>query len=264
MTPSLQLTAVQLRVVDLSRSLEFYVRRVGFGVVSQTASEAELGATGNAAILRLQEKPDASRAPPDSAGLFHVALLFPQRGGLGGWLQFAAGNGVDFEGFSDHGVSEAIYLSDPDGNGLEFYADRPRELWPHANGELAMTTRPLAVRSLLAEAIPAGANPLAGAGWGHLHLRVTDLDRSEAFYQDTLGVEVRQRSFPGARFLAADGYHHHLGLNTWGGPRVAQPAAAVGIAEATFARRDAVTESVIADPDGIHIRVQPARSLSDV
>ena len=261
MTPSLQLTAVQLRVTDLARSVDFYVRRLGFGVVHQTATKADLAPTGDAApIMTLQERRNASRPPADSAGLFHVALLFPQRGALGGWLQFAAEKGVDFEGFSDHGVSEAIYVSDPDGNGLEFYADRPRDLWPHANGELAMNTRPLAVRSLLADAIPAGANPLAGSGWGHLHLRVTDLDRSEAFYQDKLGVAVRQRSFPGARFLAANGYHHHLGLNTWGGPRVAQPANAVGIAEAIFARRGAPAESVFVDPDGIHIRVQPGLS----
>jgi catechol 2,3-dioxygenase len=190
--------------------------------------------------------------------LFHAALLFPTRATLGAWLQFAAERGVDFEGFSDHGVSEAIYLSDPDGNGLEFYADRPFEQWPYAKGELAMTTRPLSVRSLLAEASPAGPTPLHGASWGHLHLRVTDLERSESFYKEKLGVEVMQRSFPGARFLAADNYHHHIGLNTWGAPRRAQPEDALGLAEATFARAGATRETTFIDPDGIHLRVQPA------
>jgi catechol 2,3-dioxygenase len=239
--------------------MDFYGRCLGFSVLRHTDSSAELAPTADAApILTLQERRIAHRAPTDTAGLFHVAILFPHRAALGGWLQFAAEKGVDFEGFSDHGVSEAIYLSDPDGNGLEFYVDRPRENWPFANGELAMTTRPLAVRSLLAEATSGGSKPLAGSYLGHLHLRVTDLDRSESFYREKLGVEVMQRSFPGARFLAADGYHHHLGLNTWGGPRSPQPAGALGLAEATFARAGATVESTFVDPDGIHLRVQPA------
>ena len=100
--------------------------------------------------------------------------------------------------------------------------------------------------------------PLAGSNWGHLHLRVTDLDRSEAFYRDQLGLEVMQRSFPGARFMATDGYHHHLGLNTWGGPRLPLPPGALGLAEATFARVGTAAESNLADPDAIHLRVQPA------
>jgi catechol 2,3-dioxygenase len=239
--------------------MEFYGRCLGFSVLRHTETSAELAPTADAApILRLQERRTAHRAPTDTAGLFHVAVLFPHRAALGGWLQFTAEKGVDFEGFSDHGVSEAIYLSDPDGNGLEFYVDRPRENWPFANGELAMTTRPLAVRSLLAEATAGGTKPLAGSCLGHLHLRVTDLDQSESFYREKLGVEVMQRSFPGARFLAADGYHHHLGLNTWGGPRFPQPEGALGLAEATFARAGVMEERTFIDPDGIHLRVQPA------
>src|SRR6185436_8329357 len=130
-----------------------------------------------------------------------------------------------------------------DGNGLEFYADRPRESWPFANGEIAMTTRPLALQRLLADAAPTTDAPLAGARWGHLHLRVTDLERSEEFYRETLGMAVMQRSYPGARFLAADGYHHHLGLNTWGNPRQPQPPGALGLAEATFTRAGISSEA---------------------
>jgi catechol 2,3-dioxygenase len=121
-----------------------------------------------------------------------------------------------------------------------------------------MTTRPLALQSLLAAAGPTTREPLAGADWGHLHLRVTNLERSENFYREQLGVEVMQRSYPGARFLAADGYHHHLGLNTWGSPRQPQPREALGLAAATFGRAGVLTETEQVDPDGIHLRVQPA------
>ena len=259
MTPSLQLTAIHLRVSDLTRSVEFYVRQLGFTSARQSATQAELAAGADSApVLFLTEIHGVPPPRREHAGLFHAAMLFSRREDLGGWLQRAAQNGVDFEGFSDHGVSEAIYLSDPDGNGLEFYADRPREMWPHANGELAMTTRPLDVRGLLAEGAQAGQQPLSGANWGHLHLRVTDLDRSETFYRTALGMEVMQRSFLGARFLGADGYHHHLAINTWGSPRLPQPGDALGLAEATFARAGTTIETVQTDPDGIHLRIQPA------
>jgi catechol 2,3-dioxygenase len=258
-TKTLQLTAVHLRVPDLDRSVDFYVRCLGFAVVRRAGVEAELAPSPeSAAILTLTEDRHAPAATPDAAGLFHAALLFPDRGALAGWLRSTAEKSVDFEGFSDHGVSEAIYLSDPDGNGLEFYADRPKTEWPYNDGEIAMTTRPLDVRGLLESAAPAAPAPLAGTQWGHLHLRITDLNRSEAYYRTTLGMDVMQRSFPGARFLAADGYHHHLGLNTWGNPRLPQPAGALGLANATFRRTGAATEISLVDPDGIHLRVQPA------
>jgi catechol 2,3-dioxygenase len=256
---SLQLNAIQLRVPNLARSLDFYSRRLGFVVVDQMADEAELATSAEAEpILTLTERSGAAHAPREAAGLFHAAMLFPNRRALGAWLKFAAAQGIDFEGFSDHGVSEAIYFSDGDGNGLEFYVDRPREQWPMAHGELAMTTRPLALQSLLAAAGPTTREPLAGADWGHLHLRVTDLERSEHFYREQLGLEVMQRSYPGARFLGADGYHHHLGLNTWGSPRQPQPHDALGLAAATFGRAGVITETDRVDPDGIHLRVQPA------
>jgi catechol 2,3-dioxygenase len=258
MPASLQLIGIHLRVSDLARSIDFYARRLGFIVADRGASQASLATAADVApILMLTEQRHAAHPPRDAAGLFHAAVLFPSRSALGGWLQFTAAQSVDFEGFSDHGVSEAIYLSDPDGNGLEFYADRPRADWPFANGELAMTTRPLAVRNLLADATPAGSAPLIGAMWGHLHLRVTDLDRSEGFYRAQLGVKVMQGSFPGARFLAADGYHHHIGINTWGNPRLPQPPGALGLIEATFARTGSTTESALSDPDGMHLRLQP-------
>ena len=225
---NLQLASIALRVPDLARSVEFYSGKLGFAVAARHPGQAELAVDKkSAAILTLIEDAAAPPAPRDAAGLFHNALLFADRGALGRWLRFAAGNRVNFDGFSDHAVSEAIYLSDPDGNGLEFYADRSRETWPFAaNGEVAMSTRPLDVESLLAAAKPDGDSVLAGTRWGHLHLRVTNLARSEAFYRTTLGMAVTQSSYSGARFLAADGYHHHLGLNTWGEPRRSQPSGA--------------------------------------
>ena len=151
-----------------------------------------------------------------------------------------------------------LFRSDPDGNGLEVYADRPRGTWPReAGGELAMFTRALDLRKLVAEGAGLAVSPLRGARWGHLHLRVTDLERSEDFYRRSLGLETTQRSFPGARFLAADGYHHHVGLNTWGGPRLARPPQALGLAGAVFRRAGIATGIELADPDQITLRLEP-------
>ena len=257
MNPSLQLASVHLRVADLARSVEFYAGRLGFAPLHSAGNRAELAVgPGSPAILTLTEDRDAPPAPHAAAGLFHAALLLPSRAALGNWLRRAGEGGVEFDGFSDHGVSEALYFSDPDGNGLEFYADRPRDRWPFAaNGEVAMITKPLALQNLLADAGSAAAAPLAGAHWGHLHLRVTDLDRSEKFYRATLGVALTQGSYPGARFLAADGYHHHLGLNTWGQPRAPRPPEALGLVEATFARAGVTTPQTTHDPDGIALRL---------
>lgn len=267
MIPSLQISAVHLRVADLARSVEFYTRQLGFVPRNVTADHADLAVAP--VLLTLTGDPSAPPAPPAAAGLFHAALLFPSRPALGAWLKFAATAGVAFAGASDHGVSEALYFSDPDGNGLEFYTDRAPATWPYAaNGELAMTTQHLDVPALLAAAAPPSATPLAGlpaagaapadARWGHLHLRVTDLARSEAFYRTALGVDVTQGSYPGARFLAADGYHHHLGLNTWGQPRAPRSPTALGLVEATFTRRGVRPGQSLSDPDGIAVRVQPA------
>ncbi len=261
MNSTLALIAVTLRIRSLAVSVEFYTQRLGFVIAEQAVDRATLTtSSGSPALLTLLATPHAPPAPRAAAGLFHAAVLLPSRPALGAWLTHAQAQGVEFQGFSDHGVSEAIYLSDPDGNGLEFYADRPRAVWPVSDdGQIAMTTHPLDLRGLLAEAAltPASTAPLVGARWGHLHLRVTDLERSEAFYRAQLGVVVTQRSYPGARFLAADGYHHHLALNTWGNPSQPKPADALGLTEATFARVDLATDSVLLDPDGIRLRVSP-------
>lgn len=268
MFDSLQLSAVHLRVANLARMADFYTQRLGFVAVASAAGRADLAvAAGAPPILTLSEAATAPVAPRDAAGLFHAALLLPDRPALGAWLKFAAAQGVEFDGFSDHGVSEAIYLSDPEGNGFEFYADRPRAAWPFTpGGELAMGTQPLDVPSLLragdalrSSRSPA-ASPLQAARWGHLHLRVTQLERSEAFYRAQLGVTLMQDSYPGARFLAADGYHHHVALNTWGTPRRPQPPGALGLAEATFFRAGLAAAADLVDPDGMRVRLQPLKN----
>lgn len=264
MTSSLHISSVRLSVANLARSVRFYTEQVGFVARQLAPSAVALAVTPDReSILVLEAASPATPAPRDAAGLFHAALLLPSSAALGGWLHHAASHGVEFDGFSDHGVSQAIYFSDPDGNGLEFYADRPRDEWPYANGELAMTTHPLALQRLLAEASPAGDQPLAGAAWGHLHLRVTDLERSEAFYRETLGLAVMQRSFPGARFLAADDYHHHLGLNVWGHPRRPHSADTLGLAGVTFAHVGTTTTRSLVDPDGISLQVVPLGVLAE-
>jgi catechol 2,3-dioxygenase len=253
----LALRHVQLRVSDLARSVDFYTRQLGFVLIRKNVGRAELGAEADGSVLlTLTEDRTASPAPRDAAGLFHAAVLLPSRDALGRWLRAAADAGTRFDGFSDHGVSEAIYLTDPDGNGLEFYADRPRVDWPRRGDEIAMSTEPLDLPSLLAASAQDATEPvLKDARWGHLHLRVTDLERSESFYRDNLGVVVTQRSYPGARFLAADGYHHHIGLNTWGQPRQARSATSLGLAEATFVRTGLAAEQSLKDPDGIALRL---------
>ncbi len=269
MSATLELRSIHLRVADLARSVAFYSEKLGFAIVQQTTTRAELAVAPSATpILTLTEDRNAPPAPRDAAGLFHAALLLPSRAALGAWLRFAADRGVEFHGFSDHGVSDAIYFADPDGNGLEFYADQPRDAWPFdAAGSLTMVTRPLDLPSLLATAPATPNSPLAGlpseasaeegARWGHLHLRVTDLERSEKFYRDTLGVALTQGTYPGARFLAADGYHHHVAVNTWGQPRAPQPPGALGLAKATFARAGHAAPQSHRDPDGIALTIAP-------
>ena len=250
-TSALELRSIHLRVRDLERSLAFYAGQVGFDLQRRGADTAELATgEGGAGHLILSAAPAADDAGPADAGLFHAALLFPSRKSLGAWLRTAAARGLAFDGAADHGVSEALYTRDPDGNGLEFYADREATSWPRRHGELAMSTEPLDLAGLLKEG-SVGEGDFGGCRWGHLHLRVTNLERSSAHYQRLLGLEVTQRSFPGARFLAADGYHHHLGLNTWGSPQRPQPRGVIGLVAAHFIRPGQPPTEGAPDPDGI-------------
>lgn len=214
-----------LRVADLPRSLVLYRDLLGFRVTGQQAATATLTAAEDGLpALILTAVPGARPRPPRTTGLFHVAIRLKNRQALGQVLWRLAAGRWRLQGAADHGVSEALYLADPDGNGLELYIDRPRDVWRWDGDQVAMVTAPLDLDALLDEADPqaAASHPL-DADIGHMHLQVASLARAERFYRGVLGFRVMQRSYPGALFVAAGGYHHHLGLNTWAGPDASPP-----------------------------------------
>ena len=210
------LGAVHLTVSELDRSLEYYRSAVGLSVLDSGAGRASLGA-GERELLALTEEPGA-RPAGGYTGLYHFALLLEQRADLARWLAHAARDRVRLTGLSDHFVSEALYLRDPDGHGIEIYWDRPREVW---EGQVAarMTTLPLDVDSLLGELDDPASEPFDGLTdqtvMGHVHLKVADVGQTVAFYRDVLGFALMARLGAQAAFFAAGGYHHHLGANTW-------------------------------------------------
>jgi catechol 2,3-dioxygenase len=225
--------AVRLRAADLDALATFYERVIGLHPLERSGGLVRLGPRGGEPLVELVAAPDAAPAPSFSTGLFHLAILVPDRAELARSLERVIGAGWRLTGASDHLVSEALYLDDAEGNGIEIYRDRPREQWSHDGGELRMATLPLDLESVLAEldgAAPPDNGMPAGATMGHVHLRVADIPASDAFYNGALGLDVMVRSYQGALFLAAGGYHHHLGLNTWqsqGAP--APPEGALGL-----------------------------------
>lgn len=224
---ALRLGPVRLQVTDLSQSLAFYEQVLGMRVLARTEAEVSLGAQGDARVLVvLVEKRGAMPHPGRGrTGLFHFAILLPDRPSLGRFVKHLAAIGVR-AGAGDHLVSEAFYLSDPDGLGIEVYADRPRDTWTMEAGELKMATDPVDVAGVVASAgATTWSGMPAGTVMGHVHLHVGDIDRAGAFYADALGFDRVVRRYPGALFMSAGGYHHHLGTNTWAGPlaRAAEP-----------------------------------------
>ncbi len=219
-----RLGAVRLQVADLARSLAFYETLLGLRVASRDGATARLAAHGSEeTLIELIAVPGTRPVPRGRLGLFHVAILLPERAALARLVPRLAQRGVQL-GAADHLVSEAFYLSDPDGLGLELYVDRPRQDWRRVGRELRMATDPLDVDDLLGAAgeTPWSGMP-AGTRIGHVHLHVGELDAADAFYAEGLGFDRTVWSYPGASFLAAGGYHHHLGVNTWAGRR-AEPA----------------------------------------
>jgi len=247
---------VHLEVAALARSLDFYAGTLGMRAESDQARAAVVAAGGET-IIELSERPGATHRPQSVLGIYHFAILYPDRPALAHALKRLIEARWPFAGFADHGVSEAAYLADPDGIGIELYVDRPRDAWPRAaDGGLEMYTRPLDLEGLLGQAAASGDGAQGGERIGHIHLHVADLARSESFYAQALGFDVMQRGLPGALFLAAGGYHHHVGVNTWARGRASPPDAA-RLVDFTLTVPDPQARSTLAE------RLRPASPAAD-
>jgi len=216
---------VELQVLDLERSLAFYQRIIGFKVLRRDERRADLTADGKRVLLSIAQPEDVIPKQPRKTGLYHFALLLPTRADLARIVRQFIENRYPLQGASDHAVSEALYLGDPDGNGIEIYADRPSEAWRWSLNEVRMVTEPLDFESLLAEE--------EGSGWqglpeqtvmGHIHLQAAELKDIEAFYTQALGFDVVAHYGNQALFISTGGYHHHIGLNTWSSAGASAPA----------------------------------------
>ncbi|MDZ4095238.1 MAG: VOC family protein [Paracoccaceae bacterium] len=259
----MQIGRVALTVNDITKVGDFYQTTLGLERLSGDGEVARFGAGGRV-LLELRADRAARRAAPREAGLFHTAFLLPDRADLGRWLLHASDLDVALAGASDHAVSEALYLSDPEGNGIEIYIDRPRALWSHKDGQVQMTTERLDLQALAA----AGTGPWTGAPdgtvVGHVHLQVGALPEAEAFYAGTLGFALTCR-YPGGSFYGSGGYHHHLASNIWNsrgaGPR-ALPATGLAdleiradAAELAAIRARSGGADVLQDPWGTSITI---------
>lgn len=260
--PTLLVGSVTLTVHDPARVAGFYERVVGLHRLAGDGEEVRLG-VGGRTLMRLRRDRAARVGSPREAGLFHTAFLLPDRAALGRWLAHAAGLRLRLQGAADHAVSEALYLADPEGNGVEIYADRPPGTWRREGAMVAMTTEPLDLADLLAAGAGGAWRGIPEAGRiGHVHLQVGEAAAAEPFYAGALGLEVTGR-FAGAAFFAADRYHHHLATNSWnsrGAPPRTGPAtglseiglevdpARLALARAAGARADGQGGLVIEDP----------------
>lgn len=208
-----------MAVANLRNSIQFYTLAIGFTLLDQQEKTATLGVPGTP-LLFLTEETGAKPFPHDRygyTGLYHFAILVPGRADLGRWLRHWITLGLPFPGQGDHLVSEALYITDPDGNGIEVYRDRPREEWPYVNGQLQMAADPIDIAGVLAAA-ERDSQPwtgmVTGTRLGHMHLQVGDIPQAEAFYHGVLGFDITAR-MPTALFVSAGGYHHHIGMNIW-------------------------------------------------
>lgn len=250
------LKRVGLRVRDLEPILAYY-QQLGFSIVRNERAEGIIGmGVGEQEILTLRHTPDARPRLRHTAGLYHFAILLPSETDLGSFLRYSVqGDGVRIDGASDHLVSQALYLNDPEGNGIEVYADRPREQWPLNDGRPRMDTLPLKADALLAKASPTFQGFPAGTILGHMHLNVRNLEESLAFYQETFGLELMVNLYHQAGFVSWLGYHHHLGLNTWTGPNAnAHELDVSGLDFFEIARPD-LASGTYQDPNGITVIV---------
>jgi catechol 2,3-dioxygenase len=212
----LHIGAIGLLARDLDRLADFYQKLLGLTVFERTDRVARLG-VGDVTLIEIEHRPNAKPDDPSQAGLYHTAFLMPTRADHARWILHIARNRVPITGASDHGVSEAFYLDDPEGNGIEVYNDRPQERWQREDGLIVMQTKPLDVQAILTEADSRNADyPAAPGGLriGHVHLRVGNVEQAEAFYRGPIGLDLTRRR-GGATFMSSGGYHHHVGANVW-------------------------------------------------
>ena len=245
----LQIGRVVLTVNDLGKVGDFYQDTIGLQHLSGDAAGMVLGADG-APLLELR-RDAAARFRPQEAGLFHTAFLLPDRRALGSWLRRIAETQTSLDGASDHLVSEAIYLHDPEGNGIEVYADRPRDSWDRNGAEVRMDTVALDLPGLLAAGDAPWRGAPAGTVIGHVHLQVGDVAKAEEFYMDSLGMDRSAHVF-GASFFASGGYHHHLAGNIW-------KSRGAGLRSADVT---GLSELVLAADAGV-LQALPARDFTD-
>lgn len=261
-TPSYALTRPayvghsHLAVTDLPTVSAYYQTMLGLKVLERTASGEVLGTEGRP-FLTLTTGGDIRRAPRNAPGLFHTAFLMPDRTELARWLRHAAHNNVQLDGASDHIVSEAIYLSDPEGNGIEIYADRPHGEWTfRADGTVEMATNRLDLQALY-DSAPADAwhGMADGTAIGHIHLQVGNIPEADRFYRDVLGLKI-MAAYPGASFFATGGYHHHVAANIWNSRGAqARTDTMSGLSDYTLQFNDAAAlEKAVARLDALEIK----------
>ena len=212
--PNTYVTNVEIKVSDLQRSLTYYQEVIGFKVLQQESHKATFTADGKTALLTIVQPETVEEKTRFTTGLYHFALLLPSRRDLANVISHFHKNGVYF-GASDHDVSEALYLSDPDKNGIEIYADRPEDKWTWHSNQVHMVTEPLNIQSILAEGNDTWSGLPTGTVMGHIHLSVSNLTEAEEFYTKGLGFDIVTRYGTQALFISTGCYHHHIGLNTW-------------------------------------------------
>jgi catechol 2,3-dioxygenase len=284
--PNTSLGPVRLTAAEPDALARFYERTVGLRPLAAPNGIEPLGVEEGQPLVELDPRPEAPPRPAGTTGLFHLAILVPNRLELARALRRVSESGWRFTGASDHLVSEALYLRDPEGNGIEIYRDRPRDEWRRAGGDIEMDTLPLDLEGLLEELAgddAPGEGMPPGTRIGHVHLNVADLADAEAFYGGALGFDVTVRGYPGALFVSAGGYHHHVGLNTWMGEGAPPPppgarglgrfeivlpdAAAVEATAQRLAAHGVETESsgeglAVMDPSGNRLLLRPAAPIA--
>lgn len=264
------LGAVTLSVANIARSLEFYVDTLGFTLIDKNALQATIGGADNVPLVHLHEVPDAEPRPVQgSPGVYHFAVLLPSRVALGTFVEVLAKYNIPV-GASDHLVSEAFYISDPDGIGIEIYADRPRSEWRETNGQLDMATLPIDIPSLRAAADGREwAGVPAGTTIGHLHFHASDLPASEHFYEHVLGFDSILKQGNALHFFSTGGYHHHIGANTWARGAYSEHVAALTEWElllpdeqskTPIRERAGVSGDEIVGPDGVVVKLRVRRA----